>query len=59
MLRLDELDESGKGLTDWEINFIDSLMKQYDADPTWSPPGNQAEKLQQIYDKWRDREEIY
>jgi len=27
---LNQIDEEGKGLTDWEIEFIDSMMKQID-----------------------------
>lgn len=32
---LDQIDEEGKGLTDWEIEFVDSMMKQIDSkEPT-------------------------
>lgn len=26
---LQEIDENGKGLTDWEIEFVDSMMRQH------------------------------
>lgn len=27
---LDDIDENGEGLTDWEVEFIDSMLKESD-----------------------------
>lgn len=46
---LDAIDERGKGLTDWEIEFVDSLLKQTDqARPLTE---KQIDTLKDIYNK--------
>ena len=44
---LDDIEESGKALSDWEAKFIDSIRKQADEGKSLSP--KQRERLDEIH----------
>lgn len=44
---LDAIDDEGKGVTDWEADFIDSMMKHRAAGRSFTP--GQESMIQKIY----------
>jgi hypothetical protein len=42
------IDDDGVNLTDWEIEFIDSMLKQFDR-PNFKPTDKQKETIIKIY----------
>jgi len=49
--KLDDIDTYGENLSDWEIDFVDSMLKKT-SDPDYAPTLNEVEKIKEIY---RDR----
>lgn len=47
---LDELLARRDGLTDWEVDFIESVDRQRSASLLWSPTVQQAAKVEGIWD---------
>ena len=43
-----EIDCCGSQLTDWEAEFIDSMLKALD-DPNWTPTRAQIRQIHRIY----------
>lgn len=48
---LDELLALESGLTDWEVDFIESVNRQRDGRLLWSPTAQQAAKVVAIWDE--------
>lgn len=48
---LDDVDNGSKEVTEWEADFIDSVMKQSD-DLFWSPSSRQAEVIANLKAKY-------
>jgi hypothetical protein len=49
---IDDLDECGRSVTDWEAEFLDSLMKQFEKSLTWVPSRKQTAILEQMKIKY-------
>jgi hypothetical protein len=45
---LDDIDTNGTGLTDWEADFVDDMLKK--TDDGYGPTNREAEKLCQIHE---------
>lgn len=49
---LDDLDNMDRQVTDWEADFLDSLLKCAENRPTWVPTERQATVLERMYRKY-------
>ncbi|NEN87950.1 MAG: hypothetical protein F6K48_03110 [Okeania sp. SIO3H1] len=45
---LDEIDMHGEDLTDWEIDFVNDMLKKTD-DENYTPTPKEAYRIKQIY----------
>jgi hypothetical protein len=49
---LDDLDNQPREVSEWEANFLDSLMKQSERNPTWRPTDKQAATLERMRERY-------
>lgn len=47
---LDEIDEEGSGLSDWEAEFVDSMLKKIEGDQKYQPTDTEVSKIREIYE---------
>lgn len=45
---LTDVDECDKAVTDYEAEFIDSLMQRYENNKAWEPTPNQAKVIRNM-----------
>lgn len=48
---LDEIDDEGSGLSDWEADFIDSMLKKVEGNTSYQPTDRELSKIKQILDE--------
>ena len=49
-VHVEHIDEFGKNLTDWEINFISDMMDKIAREAMSNPSDKQIETIKRIYD---------